>query len=92
VNVDMLHNHPLLAFAAVAIERFQQRGEGAGKLAGMREILTPRFSMLLGNRGTPVTIHRSIVRGDQLRHHQADDVPNGRKLAMDLLFPRSAKS
>jgi hypothetical protein len=30
MDVDVLHRHLLLAFAAVAVEGFQQRGEGAG--------------------------------------------------------------
>jgi hypothetical protein len=37
----------------MAIQGFEQRGEGAGELASLREILAPCFNMLLGNGGTP---------------------------------------
>jgi hypothetical protein len=52
------------AGVTMAVERLKQHGEGAGELASLREILAPHLSMLLGNRGTPVTLHRNIVRGD----------------------------
>jgi hypothetical protein len=32
------------------------------------------------------------IAGKERAAQRSDDVPNGRKLAMDLLFPRSAKS
>jgi hypothetical protein len=35
MNVDMLHDHPLLALAAVAVERFKQHGGGAAELTRM---------------------------------------------------------
>ncbi len=43
----MLNRHLLLALATMAVERLKQHGEGAGELAGMREILTPRLAHLL---------------------------------------------
>ena len=32
------------------------------------------------------------IAGKERAAQRSDDVPNGRRLAMDLLFPRSAKS
>jgi hypothetical protein len=35
MNVDMLNRHLLLSLATMAIQGFEQRGEGAGKLTRM---------------------------------------------------------
>ena len=49
MDVDVLHRHLLLAFAAVPVERFEQRGEGAAELTRMRMVVrcSPGASTLL---------------------------------------------
>jgi hypothetical protein len=47
VDVHVLDRDFLLALAAVAIERFEQRGVGAGELARLIEILLPALERLL---------------------------------------------
>jgi hypothetical protein len=44
MDVDMLHRDLLLALAAVAVERFEQRGEAAGELIGLGEVLAPALA------------------------------------------------
>jgi hypothetical protein len=39
MGVDVLHRDLLLAFAAVTIERFEQRGVGAGELVRLGRVL-----------------------------------------------------
>jgi hypothetical protein len=71
MNVNVLHRHLLLALAAVAIEGFKQRGEGAAELVRLVKVLAPALESLLVNHGAPVALHRRIVGGDQLRRHHA---------------------
>jgi hypothetical protein len=40
MNVDMLNRHLLLALAAVTIERFEKRGEGAGELVRLGKVFS----------------------------------------------------
>jgi hypothetical protein len=67
----------------MAIQGFEQHGEGAGELAGLREILAPRLSMLLGNHGTPLTFHYRVVSSHQLCSHHAFEF---------VLWPDAAQS
>jgi hypothetical protein len=71
MDVDVLHSDLLLAFAAVAVERFEERGKGAGELVRLGKVFTAAFGMLIGNHGTPIALHRRVVGGDQLRRHHA---------------------
>jgi hypothetical protein len=57
VDVDVLHGHLLLAFAAVAVERFEHRGESAGKLVRLGQVFAPALEGLLANHGAPVAFH-----------------------------------
>jgi hypothetical protein len=47
MDVDMLHRDLLLALAAVAVERFEKRGEGTRELVRLGEVLAPSFEGLL---------------------------------------------
>ena len=67
----MLHRDLLLALAAVAIERFEQRRIGARELVRLGEVLAPALEGLLADHGAPVAFHRGVVGGDQLRRHHA---------------------
>jgi hypothetical protein len=71
MDVDMLDCYLLLAFTAVAIERFEERHIGAGELVRLRRIFPATFEGLLVNHGTPGALHRRIVGGGQLGRHHA---------------------
>jgi hypothetical protein len=65
MDVDALHRDLLLALATVAIERFKQRGIGAGKLVRLGEALPSALEGLFADHGAPVALHRGVVGGDQ---------------------------
>jgi hypothetical protein len=70
MNVDVLNRYLLLAFAAMAVEGFEQRRIGARQFVGLREILAPTLEGLIADHGAAVAFHRRIVGSDQLcRHH-----------------------
>jgi hypothetical protein len=71
MNVDVLDRDLLLALAAVAVEGFEQRGEAAGELVRLGEVLAPAFEGLLADHGAAVALHRGVVGGDKLRRHHA---------------------
>ena len=71
MDVDVLDRDLLLALAAVAVERFEQRGIGAGELVGLGEVLAPALEGLFADHGAAIAFHRSVVGGDQLRRHHA---------------------
>jgi hypothetical protein len=43
MDVNVLHRHLLPPVTAVAIERFEDRGEGAGELLRLGEVFAPTF-------------------------------------------------
>jgi hypothetical protein len=45
------HRHLLLALTAVAVERFEQRGMGAGKLIRLGKVFAPALASCVPNRG-----------------------------------------
>jgi hypothetical protein len=51
MDVHVLDGHFLLAFAAMAVERVEQRGECAGKLVRLAKILTTPLESLLADHG-----------------------------------------
>jgi hypothetical protein len=61
MDVNVLHNHLLLALAAVSVERFEQGCERPGELIRLREVLAPSLEGLLANHGAAITFHRGIV-------------------------------
>ena len=68
MDVDVFNRHLLLALAAVAVERFDQRGEGAGELIRLVQVFAPALEAL-GDPGVVVALHRRVVGRDQLRRH-----------------------
>lgn len=75
--MDMLDRDLLLALAAVAIERFEQRGVGPRELVRLGEVLPPALEGLLADHGAPVAFNCRIVGGDELRrHHPLDSCPH----------------
>ena len=67
VDVDVLDRDFLRAFAAVAIEGFQQRRVCPRELVRLVEILAPALERLFADHGAPVALHRCVVAGDELR-------------------------
>ena len=64
MHMDMFHCDLLLALAAMPIERFEQRGVGAGKFVRLREVLLSALECLLAEHGAAVAFHRGVVGGD----------------------------
>jgi hypothetical protein len=71
VDVDVLDRDFLRAFAAMAIEGFQQRRVCPRQLARLVEILSPALERLFADHGAPVALHRCIVASDELRGDHA---------------------
>lgn len=71
MNVDVLDRDLLLAFAAMAVESFEQRRIGAGKFVRLGEVFAPALEGLFADHGAPVAFHRGVMSGDQLRRHHA---------------------
>ena len=67
VNVNVLDRDFLRAFAAMAIEGFQQRRVCPRELARLVEILSPALERLFADHVAPVALHRCIVASDELR-------------------------
>jgi hypothetical protein len=66
IDVDMLDGDLLLPLAAVAIERLEQEGTGAGEPIRLAQVLTAPLKRLFGEHGTPVALHSRIVCGQEL--------------------------
>ena len=64
MHVHVFYGDFLLAFAAMAIERFEQHGVGAGQLVGLIEFLMSALESLLGEHTASIGFHRSIVASD----------------------------
>ncbi|MGE0775513.1 MAG: hypothetical protein AB7L36_10825 [Sphingomonadaceae bacterium] len=69
MDVDVLHRNLLLALAAVAIECLEQRGEGAGELVRLGEVIASALEGLFADHGAAIAFHRRVVSRDQLRRH-----------------------
>ena len=67
VDVNMLDRNLLLALAAMSTEGVQQSGVGAGKFVGLIQIFPVALKRLIPNHGPPITFHRGIMCGDELR-------------------------
>src|SRR5262249_44815346 len=75
MHMDMFHRDLLLALAAVAVERIEQRSIGAGELVRLAKILLSALECLLAKHGAPVAFHCGVVGGEELgRHHALDFV------------------
>jgi len=57
MNVDVLNRYLLLAFAAMAVEGFEQRRIGARQLVGLGEVLASSLEGLFADHGAPVAFH-----------------------------------
>ena len=74
--MHMLHRDLLLALAAVAIERIEQRRISAGEFVGLAQILAPAPEGLFKKHGPSIAFHRGAVSSDKL----------GPDHALDLVF------
>jgi hypothetical protein len=74
MHVNVLDSDPLLALAAVPIERIEQHRVGPRKLIGLGEVLASAFEALFADHGAPVAFHAGVVGGDQLRRYHAFDL------------------
>jgi hypothetical protein len=91
MDVDMLDCHLLLALAAVAVERFEERRIGAGELVRLGKVFAPAFEGL----ASALLFRRRHSHEDRAREHERlefmimmDDGPNtealGRLASLDL--------
>jgi len=71
VDVDVFNSDLLLPFAPVSIERLEQRCVGSGELVRLIQILSPAFKSLLSKHRAPITFHRGVVAGEQLRRQHS---------------------
>ena len=66
MDMNVFDRDPLLAFAAMAVEGFEQRRIGARQFVGLREILAPPLEGLIADHGPAVAFHRGAVASDKL--------------------------
>jgi hypothetical protein len=64
MDVDVFDRDFLPTLATMAVERFEQRGVGAGKFVRLREVLLSALECLLADHGAAVAFHRGVVGGD----------------------------
>ena len=55
----------------MAVESIEQYRVGAGKLVGLIQILAPALERLFAEHRAPITFHRRIVGGYELRRDHA---------------------
>ncbi len=71
MDMDMLYSDFLLALAAMAVQRFEERRIRVRKLIRLGEVLAPALESLLAVHGAAVALHRRVVCRNELRRHHA---------------------
>ena len=71
VDVNMLHRHFLLTFAAVTIEGIQQNRKCPRKLVCLVQVLALPFQRLLSDHGSAIAFHCCSVGGHELGCHHS---------------------
>ena len=66
VHMDVLNCDLLLALSAMSIERIEQTGVSPGQFVGLGQVFSMTLERLLAEHGAPVTLHRCVVRCEQL--------------------------
>jgi hypothetical protein len=87
MGVDMLHGDRLSALAAVAVEGFEERRIGAGKLIRLGEVLAPALEELLINHAIAALWTAMSLR-QYLQFVLRTDAGQCRESGADLLLLR----